>query len=146
MEFRKVQIIGGTTYTVSVPKQWAKNAGLRPNEEVMVVPRSTNELSIVLKRKAEKEPMIDVMVDSKTSEEVLKLIVSYYIAGFSRIKVSSRKAEIDSESKSLIAKTTWKLMGLEVINEGKSEITLTSMLNHLALSIPHGLKRMHGLI
>lgn len=146
METRKVQVMGGITYVVSLPKKWAKQAGLKPNERVFVIPKSANEISIVtqrIKEKMDKKRVVEIIADSRSFDETLRLIVAYYLAGHTRIRIRSKK--IAPPLKSMIEETTWRFMGLEITKESGDEIYLTSMLDQMALTIPEGIERMHRL-
>ena len=41
MEGRKLQLTGGSTYVVSLPKRWVTDAGLKAGDTVFLEPRST---------------------------------------------------------------------------------------------------------
>ncbi len=45
MEMRKVQVTGGSTYIVSLPKRWATEVGVKPNDTVGIVPQVTGPSS-----------------------------------------------------------------------------------------------------
>ncbi len=49
MEVRKVQVVGGTTFIVSLPKKWVREAGLKPGGELILIPKGSSSLLIKLK-------------------------------------------------------------------------------------------------
>src|SRR5438552_6250433 len=55
MEIRKIQITGGNSYVVSLPKTWVKDAGLKANDAVLVLPQADMSLLVVPKADLRKE-------------------------------------------------------------------------------------------
>ena len=47
LQLRKVQLTGGSTYAVSLPKNWAKAAGIKPGDHVQLIPQPDMSLLIV---------------------------------------------------------------------------------------------------
>lgn len=46
METRKVQLAGGSTYTVSLPKQWAEEHGVEAGAQLLVAPHDDGSLTV----------------------------------------------------------------------------------------------------
>ncbi len=46
-ELRKLQMTGGASYTVSLPKDWVKEQGLKVGDVVAVLPRADSSLTLV---------------------------------------------------------------------------------------------------
>ncbi|HEY4657072.1 MAG TPA: AbrB/MazE/SpoVT family DNA-binding domain-containing protein, partial [Candidatus Bathyarchaeia archaeon] len=49
MEFRKLQMTGGASYTVSLPKEWVKEQGLKVGDVVAIIRGSDSSLTISAK-------------------------------------------------------------------------------------------------
>ncbi len=47
VELRRLQMTGGASYTVSLPKDWVKEQGLKVGDVVAVLPRSDSSLTLV---------------------------------------------------------------------------------------------------
>ena len=39
MDIRRVQVTGGSSFMITLPKEWAESVGLKKNDPVMVVPQ-----------------------------------------------------------------------------------------------------------
>ncbi|MCD6089088.1 phosphate uptake regulator PhoU [Candidatus Bathyarchaeota archaeon] len=143
MEVRKVQVIGGTTFIVSLPKKWVNQVGLKPSEELILVPKGNSSLLIKLKRDAEKilNSAISIEVNSRKKDEILRLIIAAYLAGYQNIKLVS-SLQIDPSIESFIRNNSWKFMGLEISEEHDKEMILTTLFNSSALTIQKGLSKM----
>jgi len=143
MEVRKVQVIGGTTFIVSLPKRWVNEVGLKPSEELIIVPKGNASLLIKLKRDAEKilNSAINIEVNSRKKEEILRFIIAAYLAGYQNIKLVSN-LRIDPSIELFIRNNSWKFMGLEISEEHDREMILTTLFNTSALTIQKGLSKM----
>src|SRR5438034_10431908 len=47
VELRKLQMTGGASYTVSLPKDWVKEQGLKVGDIVAIMPRSDSSLTLI---------------------------------------------------------------------------------------------------
>ena len=50
MDFRKVQITGGNSFVVSLPKTWVKDVGLKPRDAVAIITQPDSSLLIIPRR------------------------------------------------------------------------------------------------
>src|SRR5207302_5021545 len=51
VELRKLQMTGGASYTVSMPKDWGKEQGLKVGEVVVIISRSESSLTLIAQEK-----------------------------------------------------------------------------------------------
>jgi len=143
MEVRKVQVIGGTTFVVSLPKKWVRKAGLKPGEELILIPKGNSGLLIKLKKDVEKilNSAINIEANLRDKEEILRLIIASYIAGYQNIRITSN-VQIDPDIESFIKNNSWKFMGLEITEESRKELILKTLFNSSALTVQKGLTKM----
>lgn len=82
-EVRKVQLTGGATLIVSLPKEWAKRISLSPGDEVLVVPQPDNTLVLIPRKIGRRAALsVELNVSERTSlEELEKIFMAVYIAG-----------------------------------------------------------------
>src|ERR1700739_1462109 len=84
MEIRKIQITGGTSYVVSLPKSWVNDAGLKAKDAVLVMPQADMSLLVIPKnelRKGSKSEVLMEMQDNADRDTALRTFISYYLAG-----------------------------------------------------------------
>ena len=53
MEIRKIQVTGGASFIVSLPKEWARSTNLQKNDKIGILIRSDNSLLLTTKIKGE---------------------------------------------------------------------------------------------
>lgn len=135
METRKVQVTGGSTFTVSIPKDWAERNGLSRGE-TLFMEEDGNTLTVSCSDSKEKRK-IEFDGDGG-GERLERHVIAAYVDGYSvmRIGCSGRDKEAAKGSVS-------KLMGTEIIEEGADHIVVEDLLDPFQLDPDRGLKRMH---
>ncbi len=89
MEGRKLQLTGGSTYVVSLPKRWVLDAGLKAGDTVFLETEGDGAVS-VRPRPADKVPMRRRLFEEKGEERrdhLLRKLIGAYIGGFSFIEI-----------------------------------------------------------
>ena len=85
MEIRRIQLIGGFTYTVSLPKQWASEHGTRAGDRLRLYPHEDGSLSI----RGENDPIAEtgdawttnVTIDGRSPTDVSRTVQALYSPG-----------------------------------------------------------------
>lgn len=140
METRKVQITGGTTLIVSLPKTWVNKVNLSPGDEVSLMTQSDGSLSIRTKNSPEVHHSKVIYIESKDGDNLVREIIAAYIAGFTSIELKANK--ILSKQRDTVRKTVNMLIGPEIIEETLEKIVLQDILNPAELSVKKSIRRM----
>jgi len=145
VESRKLQRVGRSTITVSLPNKWVKENGIKPGDIVFIVPDKNGALKIMPSQlfhegEVEEEYIIDV--DACDGSSMLeRLIVGSYILGCSVITVVSsnriHKTHIDT-----VRRITRKLIGLGIIEENPNSILLQCSLDPAKFKIDMLIRRL----
>ena len=136
-EVRKVQLTGGATLTVSLPKEWARQVNLKPGDEVLVIPQIDNTL-LIIPRKLLKPILLETTfkLDEpiENIEHLERILVSYYLAGYDILKLAftERTLHLKKHVKELIRQ---KFTGVEIIEESRYVITLQNLVNVLEINV-----------
>ena len=84
---RRVQRTGGSTYTVSLPKEWAVDNKITAGSVLTFYPEGN---SIVLTTENENERSEgSIKISKMDSGEITRAIFSMYVSGFELIKLES---------------------------------------------------------
>ena len=138
METRKVQVTGGSTYTVSLPKGWATAHGVEAGAEVEFYPE---EGSLLLAPRTETENAEGTLdVTGLTDGELTRAVVTMYVSGFDVITLET--ASVDAAQRRTIRETAQGLVGLEIIEETAEHVSLQDLLDSAELSIHNAVTRM----
>ncbi len=139
MESRKVQLTGGSTYTVSLPKEWAtrnditagSNVSFFGNDDhlVLVPSEDTNQTSGTLD------------ISSLDGDRLTRAVMTMYVSGFDVITLQGTR--ISPDQRHAIRKATQNLVGVEVLEETTDHIVIQDLLDSSELSIDDTISRMH---
>ncbi|AFD00715.1 Phosphate uptake regulator [Methanocella conradii HZ254] len=141
METRKVQITGGTTLIVSLPKSWVNKVNLSPGDEVALKPQPDGSLSICTKNQRNVHHSRTIFIDGKDGDNLVREVIAAYIAGYTSIELKASK--ILSKQRDTVRKTVNMLIGPEIIEETLDKIVLQDILNPAELSVKKSIRRMH---
>ncbi|WP_292407879.1 MULTISPECIES: phosphate uptake regulator PhoU [unclassified Methanoculleus] len=144
MEIRKVQITGGSSYIVSLPKQWIKAANIQKNDPVGLVAQPDGSLLVIPKINGEPTYRTRVFEVGPTTDRIylLRLLVGAYVAGFTAIRLES-KGRLPPFVLQLVREFTQMAIGQEVVSETDSSITIKDLLNPAEMPFENTIKRMH---
>ncbi|HUW66979.1 MAG TPA: PhoU domain-containing protein [Candidatus Nanoarchaeia archaeon] len=141
MEIRKIQRTGGSTFIVSLPKQWADRVGVTNGMNVGITIRPDGTLLITPNISSPAPTQNKLDVTGKSGDVLIREIIASYIAGFNIIEIRSNR--ITAEQKQTIRKITHKLIGPEIIEETADRMILQDLLNPAELSLFQSVRRMY---
>ena len=126
LESRKVQKVGYSTLTVSLPSEWAKQNNINPGDLVFIMPERDGTLKIMPSQFALKEEAEEYIINADACDEkglLERIIVGSYILGRDVLRVVSStrisKAHVD-EIRGIVP----KLIGLGILEETPKNILL----------------------
>lgn len=140
MYVRKVQLSGGSTLIVSLPKEWVKSVNLKKLDEVLLIPQHDNTLVIVPKKQQLEEGIVHVKNDA-SALQIFREYVSWYLAGYELIKfrLQNAKPSIIQEVKEMMRRY---LIGVEIVEESSVEVSTQVLPTHTNMPLKKALERM----
>jgi len=144
LEIRRVQVTGGNSFVVSLPKSWVKDIGLKAKDSVLVLPQADMSLLIVPKRElaeAEKSEATIEITQEMDKDAALRLFISYHLAGYDIVRLRSPKYDpgLRSYMREAIRR---KLVGIEIIEENPNGMTTQCLSGYADLPLKKALERM----
>lgn len=141
MDRRKVQKTGGSTYIVSLPKEWAE--GKVEEGDSLLIEGSEESLRIYLEEKSEKRKEVTLHYEEPL-KALLRKIIAHYLVGYDEIKIKSE--DVLRRKKEIEGLVREKMMGLEVTGESSKEIMLQNLLKYSDLPTRKLLFRMNFIL
>ena len=126
MHTRKVQKTGGSTYFVTLPKQWAEGAGITTGSEVGLIPNDSGALLVVPASVAEANRCV-IDLHDWTFDRLQREVISRYNGGYGIISV--RGDRIRPDQRRMVREISQRLLGLEIFEETHQLIVLHSLVN-----------------
>ncbi|QMU55135.1 MAG: phosphate uptake regulator PhoU [Nitrosopumilus sp.] len=141
---RRLQIVGGSTYTVSLPKTWIDELQLKKNSDITLLKNRNDSITLFQEEQSRKNNAIALIGQRDSKESIRRKIIAMYLSGYKTIEIKTKGLEISSTHRVAIrdlVRTT--LMGTEIIEASPEKIKL-QVLTHLAqISFDIALKRMY---
>jgi phosphate uptake regulator len=139
MEQRKIQLTGGSTYTVSLPKEWANEIGVEPGDTLRLYPHDT-QLVVEPAQGEDGLKEATVTVEDYSEKQVRRLILALYTSGFDSMTFTEPTGF--DHSRRTIADTARDLIGLEIIKSTETQVTLKNLLNATTVSVEQSTRQM----
>ena len=143
-DFRKVQVTGGNSFVVSLPKTWVNDVGLRASDPVAVLVQPDSSLLIVPRRDiraATKSEAVLEATQGLDKDFLLRHFISYYLAGYDTIRIQLGKS--DGALRGFIREgIRRKLVGVEIIEESSGGILTQCLSGYVDLPLKKALERM----
>lgn len=123
---RKVQIVGGSTYIVSIPKQWAEELGINEGSEVAIEKLFDGSLKIFpISGKPREMHTSNLYFSCSESDEVIaRTILAHYLAVAKEIRIATSDVSCKERILKIVGYLKSKVLGLEVVEETANELIL----------------------
>ncbi|MDG6225534.1 MAG: phosphate uptake regulator PhoU [Candidatus Thermoplasmatota archaeon] len=143
MDTRRVQISGGSTFIVSLPKKWAEKNGIESGTSINLLEDRAGNLVVSPRPLTQKVALkADIQVTGKESQEgIMRRLVGAYVSGTTSITVTS-KDQLPVDVVRTVREFTRLVMGVEIVEERRDAIELQDLIDPADFSMRSGLKRM----
>ncbi|MEM2082019.1 MAG: phosphate uptake regulator PhoU [Candidatus Bathyarchaeia archaeon] len=146
-ETRKLQVTGGSTYILSLPKRWITQNQLTKGSVLLVHEEDDGSLSIIPSKlkKLEKEDEALIRVSSAESpESVTRKTVAAYLVGYNILHIKAQgQQQLPSKLRNYLKNFARHfLVGTEIVTDTPTDLVLQVLLNYPELSVQSALRRM----
>jgi phosphate uptake regulator len=139
MNHRKVQITGGGTYFVTLPKDWANRMGIERGVELSLVENTTGSLLLIPDGIRGKNH-VRLSIEGKDRLWIERAIISCYVTGFDVIEIDG--ARITADQRRAVRGVAQSLVGLEIMDEAQDRIVLHCLVSMQDFAVEATLKRI----
>ena len=146
-EQRKLQVTGGSTFILSLPKDWATKNELKRGSSMRVREEEDGSLSIAPatfpKKEKQDEAFIKVSINDNP-DAIMRTAISAYLSGYNILHVRAQGQKVLSSKLRNHLKSFARhyLVGTEIVIDTPSELTLQVLLNYPELTVQNALSRM----
>ena len=127
IERRNIQISGGSTYVISLPKKWIEKLNLKNGDSMQIVNNPNNSITLSADSAQEVSSIYPEIKIKKTDsvESIKRKIISLYISGHNFMVLNSPRAKIETDVRSMVMKLIrTKFVGTEIIESDSESITI----------------------
>jgi phosphate uptake regulator len=143
MEGRKLQLAGGSTYLVSLPKRWVQTAGLKAGDTVFL--ETGNDGSVSVRPRVSENLEVRRKIFEEHSEgsrdHLLRKLLGAYVSGFGLIEIRFPPASA-SFTRRVAREFCHLVIGPEVIEENRNSLVIQDLSDASDLSVDKCLRRM----
>jgi Phosphate uptake regulator len=146
-EQRKLQVTGGSTFILSLPKEWAIKNELKRGSSMLVREEEDGSLCVMPstfpKKEKQEEAFIRVgQVDNP--DAIMRTAISAYLSGYNILHVKAQgQKTLSSKTRNHLKNFARNyLVGTEIVIDTPTELTLQVLLNYPELTVQNALSRM----
>jgi phosphate uptake regulator len=146
-ETRKLQITGGSTYVISLPKRWITQNELEKGSSLVVRQEENGFLSILppeLGKQEKTEETTIKVTPEENSEDLIRKTVAVYLQGYNMIhlKAKDHRKILSTQRNAIKTFARNMLVGTEIVIDTSTDLKLQVLLSYPELSVPSALRRM----
>lgn len=142
MDKRSVQVTGGGTYFVTLPKAWARKVGISRGSEVTVVENTTGSL-LLMPEDLKMENCAHLSLEGKDATWIQRAIISCYITGYDVIEANGTR--ISAQQRRAVRAVAQSLVGLEIMDESQDSIVLHCLVSMRDFAAEATLRRIFAI-
>ena len=146
-EQRKLQVTGGSTFILSLPKDWATKNELKRGSSMVVREEEDGSLSIAPANFPKKEKQDEAYIKASLNDNpdaVMRTAISAYLSGYNVLHIRAQGQKVLSSKLRNHLKTFARhyFVGTEIVIDTPIELTLQVLLNYPELTVQNALSRM----
>jgi phosphate uptake regulator len=147
VEIRRIQMTGGSSYIITLPKEWIKASNIKKNDPIGLLVQSDGTLLITSRIKEEQLYKLKEFDTSKIPKHtfLLRQLIGAYIAGYTSIIVKS-PSRMPTDVRNILRIFTQTTIGQEIVEETDSSVTLKDLLNPIEMPLDRTIKRMQIIV
>jgi phosphate uptake regulator len=146
-EQRKLQVTGGSTFILSLPKDWATRNELKKGSPMVVRQEDDGTLSVAPFKFSKKEKQDEAYIKAGLNDNpdaVMRTAISAYLCGYNILHIRAQNQKVLSSKLRNHLKNFARqsLVGTEIVIDTPTELTLQVLLNYPELTVQNALSRM----
>jgi phosphate uptake regulator len=147
MEIRRVQMTGGASFVVTLPKDWAEGQKIKKNDPVGIIVQPDGTLLVT--KKITEEPLQRTKeIDCNSIADpafLFRILIGSYITGYNVIRLTT-KQKFSPFVRTVVRDFTQMTIGQEVVEETENIISIKDLLNPAEMPFENTIKRMYVIV
>ena len=143
-QIRRLQLTGGSTYIVSIPRNWIDELQLKKNSGITLIKNPNDSITLFQSEQNKKRHAVGLIGKGDSKESIRRKIIAIYLSGYNIIEIKTKGIEISSTNRGIIRDLVRStLMGTEIVEASSEKMVLQVLTNLSQLSFDVALKRMY---
>ncbi len=140
---RRIQIIAGSTYSISLPKGWVTKNKLKEKDELTILEKDDNNL--IISSNLNEKNINSLSLNIEHYKNIDRISYACYYLGIETIEILSKKG-FSKEERRKIKKSINHMIGVEITTEENNKITIKNLLDKTKIDLKQLLNRMNLLL
>ncbi len=140
MEIRKLQLTGGSSLAITLPKKWVDHFGLKSKDTVIIYSQKSGSLIIQPARHKEQLLKTVLKIDGLTKDMLTRELIAHYISGSDEVTIKSQRITHDQRNR--IREVSHSLIGYEIIDESSEEVFIKNIFDATKFPIIQNVEKM----
>ena len=144
---RRIQISGGSTYIISLPKNWVEDLKIKAGDNITLMKNSNRSLTLFTRDQGKNQEKAIAVISSSQQESgqsIKRKVIAAYLRGYRTIQIKSKGMRIPTEhSRSIRELVRSNMIGTEIVESSSEQITIQILTRLPELSFETALKRMY---
>jgi phosphate uptake regulator len=146
-EQRKLQVTGGSTFILSLPKEWAIRNNLKRGSAMILREEEDGTLSIAPTKFGKKEKKDEVYIKTTPNDNpdaTMRTAIAAYLNGYNIMHIRAQgQKNLSIKTRNHLKNFARNyLVGTEIVIDTTNELTLQVLLNYPELTVHNALSRM----
>jgi phosphate uptake regulator len=146
-DLRKLQVTGGTTFILSLPKEWVVKNDLKSGSSMIVREEEDGTLSITpatIPRREKPDEALIKSAQNSNPDAIIRTAISAYLSGYNILSIRAQGGkELSRDLRNRLKDFARSyLVGTEIVTDTPTELSLQVLLNYPELSVQNALSRM----
>lgn len=143
MEFRKIQKTGGSSYAISLPKEWIEKNSLTNGDSLGIAENKDGTLSVAPKGYKKEKRSCEITLSDDLAL-IKRILITKYLQGYDVIKIKAKES-IDPSKRKEVVFLMQNLIGIEIFDEKSDEIVFSSLIDFGSTPLQKVIRRMFTL-
>lgn len=146
METRKIQSVGGGTYTVSIPKEWADAQNITTGDTVELHRHIDGIFAIQAPEHESTAPTkVTVQLPQAETTAIERTIRAAYAAGTKRLELENPET-FTAEQQQILRRVSRELTGVSVVDDSPRSVTVKTLLDTDEISVKQSVRQLRFVV
>ena len=146
---RRVQKVGGSSLSVTLPKNWIEEINLKPGDILTFREMSGGRLELAKETQGDYSPeaqkTVHIDMDSEEPNMLTRLIVGSYVAGHDNVIIKS-KDQFTEAQKEEAARAVKRMLGLSLVEQSGNTMEFQNFIDPIKHRLDHIMSRVIGVL